>query len=412
VYPLYGVHYAIQRVISRTSNNPALTALFGDSSAIVHYLRVVGWRLGVVEQTGSNFGTAVKHEVPSLCRVGTGTMVSDGLSMMNAEFSSSSFRVMPVVIGERNYLGNDIVFPAGARTGDNCLLASKAMIPIAGPTRSDVGLLGSPCFEIPRSVRRDQEFDHLSRGPERKRRLAAKGRHNLVTVGLHLLSDYLLVAGLILIALSPIEGSGALPGLLGTAASTVLELVFAVAFLILVERAVTGFRALRPRFCSIYQPDFWRHERYWKVASIGYVHMFDGTPFKNLIWRLLGVRIGRRVFDDGCVFVERTLVDIGSESTLNMGCTLQSHTLEEGTFKSDYITIGSGCTVSTGALVNYGVTMEDGAVIDADAFVMKGSLISQGARWRGNPATEVLSTQGRVLFTDNRQRCDEHQHRT
>ena len=28
--------------------------------------------------------------------------------------------------------------------------------------------------------------------------------------------------------------------------------------------------------------------------------MLAGTPFKNLVWRLLGVRIGRRVFDDGC----------------------------------------------------------------------------------------------------------------
>lgn len=149
VYPLYGVHYALQRVISRTSNNAFLTVLFGDSSAIVHYLRALGWRLGVVEQTGSNFGMAIKHEVPALSEVGAGTMVSDGLSMMNAEFSSSSFRVMPVAIGRRNYLGNMIAYPANGRTGDNCLLATKAMISIQGPQRSDVGLLGSPCFEIP-----------------------------------------------------------------------------------------------------------------------------------------------------------------------------------------------------------------------------------------------------------------------
>ena len=51
--------------------------------------------------------------MPTLSVVGTGTMVSDGLSMINAEFSSSSFRVVPAVIGTRNFLGNGIAYPAG-----------------------------------------------------------------------------------------------------------------------------------------------------------------------------------------------------------------------------------------------------------------------------------------------------------
>ena len=35
------------------------------------------------------------------------------------------------------------------------------MVPIDGPVRHDVGLLGSPRFEIPRSVERDRAFDDL-----------------------------------------------------------------------------------------------------------------------------------------------------------------------------------------------------------------------------------------------------------
>ena len=67
---------------------PAIRAiynlLFGDSSSIVHYLRWIGWNLNKVEQTGSNFGTDQKHDNPFLCEIGSGTMVSDGLSMINA----------------------------------------------------------------------------------------------------------------------------------------------------------------------------------------------------------------------------------------------------------------------------------------------------------------------------------------
>ncbi|MDQ6806414.1 MAG: amino acid adenylation domain-containing protein [Actinomycetota bacterium] len=387
-YPLYGFHFTLQRLVARVSNNRWMTHVFGDSGAIVHYLRALGYRFGMVEQTGSNFGTDVRQEVPTLSHIGTGTMVSDGLSIMNAEFSSTSFRVMPVVVGKRNYMGNDISFPAGARTGDNCLFATKAMVPIGGPRRSDVGLLGSPSFEIPRSVLRDQQFNHLSTGPERRRRLAAKTRHNAVTVAWHLLVSYVLVLGLVVTAVSPLGGIGGSEWA-GTLASSVLEVVFVVCVFALAERAVTGFRALQPRICSIYALEFWRHERYWKVAPTGYVHMFDGTPFKSLVWRLLGVAVGRRVFDDGVAITERTLVSIGHEASLNMGSHLQSHTLEDGTFKSDHITIGNGCTVGTGALVNYGVTMEDGSELAADSFLMKGSHVISGGRWRGNPANEI-----------------------
>jgi non-ribosomal peptide synthetase-like protein len=315
-------------------------------------------------------------------------MTSDGLSMMNAEFSSSSFRVVPVVIGARNFLANLISYPPGGRTGDNCLLATKVQVPTHGPRRSNVGLLGSPCFEIPRSVWRDKQLDHLSSGEERQRRLTAKRRHNAVTMGLHLLVSYLLFLGVLLIAMSPLGGTG-WGERAGTAAKAILYVTFPVVLSLLVERAVTGFRALQPRFCSIYQVEFWRHERYWKLAYQKYLHMFDGTPLKGLVWRLLGVQIGRRVFDDGLVIHERTLARIGDGSTFNMGSALQSHSLEDGTFKSDLITVGRGCTVGTGALMNYGVKMHDGSVLDADSFLMKGSWVGPNRRWCGNPASEL-----------------------
>ena len=62
----------------------------------MHYLKALGYDLGKVEQTGSNFGPTLAHESPFLSSVGTGTMVSDGLNMMNADFTSTSFRLSQV----------------------------------------------------------------------------------------------------------------------------------------------------------------------------------------------------------------------------------------------------------------------------------------------------------------------------
>ena len=84
VYPLYGFHYSVHRAIARMTNVKFFIWLFGDSSYIVHYLRGLGYDLSHVEQTGSNFGTEVQHETPFLTTVGSGTMVADGLSVVNA----------------------------------------------------------------------------------------------------------------------------------------------------------------------------------------------------------------------------------------------------------------------------------------------------------------------------------------
>ncbi len=182
VYRLYGFYYGVHRWIVRLTNAKVLSNLVGDTSWIVYYLRAIGYDLGKIVQTGANFGGNVKHESPYLSSIGTGTMVADALSMMNAEFSSTSFRLSWTFIGEHNFLGNGIAYPPNGRTRDNCLLATKVMVPISGKVRENVGLLGSPAFEIPRSVERDSSFDHLKQGDGLRRGLAGKNRHNFITI--------------------------------------------------------------------------------------------------------------------------------------------------------------------------------------------------------------------------------------
>src|SRR5258708_36904863 len=123
---------------------------------------------------------------PSLSAVGRGTRVADGLHLVNDDVSSTSFRVSRVAIGPHNFVGNDVTYPAGGRTGDNCLLGTKVMVPLDGKIREGVGLLGSPSFEIPRTVERDTQFDHLRTGEALRRSLAAKNIYKLQTIGLFL----------------------------------------------------------------------------------------------------------------------------------------------------------------------------------------------------------------------------------
>jgi non-ribosomal peptide synthetase-like protein len=388
VYPLYGLHYTLHRSIARITNLKAFTYLFGDSSYIVNYLHRLGYGLSQVEQTGSNFGQLVKHENPYLTTIGRGTMVADGLSIINADFSNTSFCVSPATIGPHNFLGNRIAYPSQAKTGANCLLATKVLVPIDGKLRENIGLLGSPAFEIPRTVERDSSFDHLTAQGGLRHRLAAKNKHNLATMGWYLLVRWLFVFGITLIAaaaatLYPNLGAPVI------AAANILILLFSIAYWVLVDRLVTLFIPVQPLFCSIYERRFWRHERFWKVPAVTYLQIFNGTPFKNTIWRLLGVQLGRRVFDDGLWLTERTLVAIGDDCTFNAGSGIQCHSQEDGTFKCDSSTIGAGCTLGIGAFIHYGVTIGDRAELAPDSFLMKGEQVPAGAHWGGNPASEM-----------------------
>lgn len=382
VYPVHGWRRTLLRAVDLASNRPFLVSLFGDSELITGYQRRLGWQLGEIEQTGSNFGTTHRHDVPSLAAVGRGTMISDGLSMANVQWSSTGFRVGQVTIGDRNFLGNKIVFPLGAAVGDNVLLATKVLVPVGGPPRHDVGLLGSPAFEIPRSTGTAHVLDLPA--DELASRLRRKRRHNLASMALLMVVRWLelvLLGGLAALGVRFYRDLGAL----APAIAAVLAIPLSVLLLGVAERAVRGGRPLRPRTCSISDPAFWRHERLWKLLT-PYLAVLDGTPAKAWALRLVGVRVGRRLFDDGAAMPEHTLVSIGDDCTLGAGAVVQCHSLEDGTFTSDRTVLGDGVTLGAGAFVHYGVDLGDGVTVAPDAFVMKGSRAVAGARWHGNPA--------------------------
>jgi non-ribosomal peptide synthetase-like protein len=384
-YPTFGLHYLLHSIILRVSNSQFFCVLFGDSSFIVSYMRYVGWTLNKVEQTGSNMGTNQRHDNPFLCNIGSGTMVSDGLSMINTHMSATSFQLAESKIGDNNYLGNDIFYPPNGRTGANVLLGTKTMIPIDGPVRENVGLLGSPAFEIPRMVDRDRDMNASIDEDTRRVRLRQKNAYNFVTALLFLMSRWMSVFAAFALWTAALSSYDRF-GVFSLFAATVAMAAASIAFFVLLERASLRFRRLEPKLASIYDPYFWFHERHWKLSESPITGLFSGTPFRGMLLRALGMKVGRKVFDCSRSITERTLTHVGDYSNLNEGCVLQAHSLEEGVFKSDHIRLGSGCSVGPGAFVHYGVSMGDHVVLDADSFLMKGEALESHTGWRGNPA--------------------------
>lgn len=384
-YTNFGFHYLLQSIIRGVSNSEFFCTLFGDSSAIVTYMRYLGWNLNTVYQTGSNMGNEQFHDNPFLCNIGSGTMVSDGVSMTNMQMSATSFRLEESKIGDHNYLGSAISYPPNGRTGNNVLLGTKIMVPIDGPVRENVGLLGSPPFEIPRMVNSDRDVIKSFDEQTRRARLRRKNVYNFGTALIFLASRWVAFFSSVFM-LWQAFGSYNHFGIFGLFAAIVAVTAFNMAFFIVLERAILSFKRLQPRLVSIYDPYFWLHERYWKLNPLFILIMFAGTPFRGMLLRAMGVKVGAKLFDDGSVIQERSLTEVGDYANLNEGCIMQGHSLEEGVFKSDYIRLGNRCSLGPGAFVHYGVRTGDDVVIDPDSYLMKGEILDSHTGWRGNPA--------------------------
>ncbi len=390
--PLFGIQYIVNSWMSAFSNSKYLNRIFGDSSLIMHYFKAIGYGMNGVVQTGSNAGVEQKHSNPFLCSFGRNAMVADGLTMKNIEISNTSFKLGKVRIPEDTFLGNSIYYPIESRIGSNCLVATKAMVPIDGPVRTNTGILGSPPFEIPRSVERDQKFEQYKKPALLKERIRLKLMSNLRTLALYffksctqlfVLSIFAVVLFMYLHAY-PMVGAQTI----GLLVAGITGMFFVIFYSILFEHISLGFKRLEPKYCSIYEEPFWDHERYWKMNTNPLIELFNGTALKPWFQRLRGLTVGKRVYDAGCSFPEPGLVSVGDDCNLNVQSIVQGHSMEDGVFKSDRVTIGERCTLGTGAFIHYGVKISDETTVLSDSFVMKGSSTAPGTVWGGNPARQ------------------------
>jgi non-ribosomal peptide synthetase-like protein len=216
-------------------------------------------------------------------------------------------------------------------------------------------------------------------------RLRRKNMYNFVTALIFIASQWVVVAAAFMLGRAAIANIDHF-GIFGFFGFSVADIAFNMAFLIVLERAIMGFKRLKPRLASIYDPYFWWHERHWKLNAFPILGMFAGTPFRGMLLRAMGMKVGAKLFDFSLGIPERQLVEVGDYTNLNEGCVLQAHSLEEGVFKSDYIRLGNRCSVGPGGLVHYGVSTGDDVVLDADSFLMKGEILDSHTGWCGNPA--------------------------
>ncbi|MGI4880774.1 MAG: hypothetical protein ACRYG4_25190, partial [Janthinobacterium lividum] len=111
-----------------------------------------------------------------------------------------------------------------------------------------------------------------------------------------------------------------------------------------------------------------------------------GTPWLAAYFRLMGAKIGRRVYLDTTDMTEFDLIEIGDDAALNDAAGLQTHLFEDRVMKVSGVRIGARATVGSLAIVLYDAVVDDGAELGDLSVLMKGESLAPGTAWEGSPA--------------------------
>jgi len=113
------------------------------------------------------------------------------------------------------------------------------------------------------------------------------------------------------------------------------------------------------------------------------------TPFANLLFRLLGVKLGKGVQINSKFIFDATLLEIGDNTVVGGGAIIIGHVVERGRLKLKKVKIGKNVTIGSHATVMPGCEIGDNALIGAGAVMLKNTQVEPRSVWYGMPAKNV-----------------------
>eukprot|EP00745_Piridium_sociabile_P012910 TRINITY_DN1950_c1_g1_i1.p1 TRINITY_DN1950_c1_g1~~TRINITY_DN1950_c1_g1_i1.p1 ORF type:complete len:1506 (-),score=208.91 TRINITY_DN1950_c1_g1_i1:221-4609(-) len=292
-----------------------------------------------------------------------------------------------VKVGKKTFLGNSAVIPGGTTIAADSLLGVYTL----APTNSTDGCsyLGSPPFALANRAVVKNSGDRLTFKPPVYLYPARAGFELFRTIAPPMLSTYAFL--LCWYVATVFQG---LFGLYAIAFAPVVYLVFGLtcALIALIAKYVLVGK-YGSQHAPLWSTFVWRAELSTALeedlAFTAFINLLVGTPFVNCWFRMLGAKIGARVYLASPHLTEPDLIKIGDDSCINPEVTLQGHLFEDRVMKMGPIEIGRQCTIGTRAIVLYHTKMGDGCTLSATSLMMKGEEFPAKAVFGGIPAAPL-----------------------
>lgn len=329
---------------------------------------------------------------PDLLKIDDEGFIADSVSLGGARIEHGLMTIAATTIGKRSFVGNSALVPPGTAIDDNCLIGCLSSPPLGGHVPAGTSWLGSPGFHLPRRQESKEFGEERTFSPTRKlwaQRAAIEAGRVLLPSSAFIAITSVLLSVVLLIheTMSPWELLALFPLLYAAAG------IVAVLMTVAVKWLLSG--RYRPAEHPLWSTFVWKAELvaalHEHLADLFLIGKLTGTPFVGWYFRLLGAKVGQRVYLDTTDITEFDLVEIGDDAAINRDVTLQTHLFEDRVMKMSHVRVGPRASVGSMSLVLYDTQMGAGTSLGQLSLLMKGESLPSGTRWEGIPAERMTT---------------------
>jgi non-ribosomal peptide synthetase-like protein len=391
-YGIYSAYYFRKSLVDQ---------LMHMSLAVLHTVYATLYILPFLKALGVTTGrraevSTVTHFSPDLLYIGDESFFADASMAGTPKIYMNQTMIAETRIGKRTFVGNSALVPINTTIGDNCLIGVLSLPPNEKITASGTSWLGTPAMYLHKRDINTSFSETQTYSPTKllyAKRLTIEFFRVIIPTTLYYFGFVALLLTLVYMEayLYLWQSVLILPFVvLGFEVGATLTVV-------LIKLMLVG--TYKPNVQPLWSPFVWKTELLtglYETICVPILLLFRGTPFIAWFLRLLGCKIGKRVYIGTTFISEFDLVKIEDEAAINFNSTMQTHLFEDRVMKMSHLIIGKSCTVGNEAIVLYDTVMEEGSKLGNLSLLMKGETLPAWTSWEGNPAklndeTAVLS---------------------
>ncbi len=351
---------------------------------ITSVYRLLGAKVG--ENTEISTASNVTHH---LFEIGDESFIADDVVLGESEVKNQEISLLKTTIGNKSFVGNSALIPQGYELGDNMLIGVLSVPPTHEQIKNTKTLdwFGSPAIALPRREIRDDYPPNLTYQPTKLRKIA-RGFVELVRILIP--QSVILSLSILFIAYAhDLITQNKIQKMLFLFPFYYLGFVAIPCFLITFVFKWVFVGKYKTAEYPMWTLSVWLTEAitsiYEALAIPFFLIYLRGTPFLPIMLRLMGAKIGKRVFLDTADLTEFDMVTIGNDCALNTDSGPQTHLFEDRVMKIGKIEIGDETSIGAGSVILYGSTIEKNCQIESLSLVMKGEKLPEKTNWSGIP---------------------------
>lgn len=125
------------------------------------------------------------------------------------------------------------------------------------------------------------------------------------------------------------------------------------------------------------------------LVRYSFLEFVTPTPFNNLFYLLMGMKIGRDVYINSTHISDPAMIEIGDNVTIGGSAVIAAHYAQAGYLVIAPVRIGNGVTIGLRATIMGDVVIGEGARVLPNSVVMPKARIPAGETWGGVPAVRL-----------------------